>query len=72
MYFLFIMKNNVRPKKCEVKVKLKFHPRRSHESPEGEEMYSSNLSLISALDVGGWSTPRFGGITSGNDPVPMV
>ena len=28
-----------------------------HEEPEGEQRYSSTLSLTLALDVGGWSTP---------------
>ena len=32
------------------KVKGKFHPRTSHEGPEGEQRYSSTLSLTSALD----------------------
>jgi hypothetical protein len=35
-------------------------------------MYSSTLSLTSALDGGGWSTPRPGRFTPGNDPVPIV
>ena len=42
------------------KCKGKVHPRRGHEGPEGEEMYSSTLLSTSALD-GGWvvnSTPR--------------
>jgi hypothetical protein len=30
----------------------KDHPRTSHEHPEGEQRYSSTLSLTSALDVG--------------------
>jgi hypothetical protein len=34
-------------------------------------MYSSNLSLTSALDGGGWSTPRPGRFTPGNDPYPL-
>jgi hypothetical protein len=34
--------------------------------------YSSNLSLTSALDGCGWSTPRPGRFTPGNDPVPSV
>ena len=33
-------------------------------------MYSSTLSLTSALD--GWSTPRPGRFTPGKDPVPIV
>ena len=35
-------------------------------------MYSSTLSLTSALDVGGWSKPRPGRFTPGKDPVPIV
>ena len=35
-------------------------------------MYSSTLSLTSALDGGGWSTPRPGRFTPGKDPVPIV
>jgi len=34
------------------KGEVKFHPRTGHESPEGE-MYSSTLSLTSALRGGG-------------------
>jgi hypothetical protein len=43
------------------KGKGKIHPRSSHEGPEGEYKYSSNLSLTSALDGGGGvhnATPR--------------
>jgi hypothetical protein len=35
-------------------------------------MYSSTLSLTSALDGGGWSTPRSGRFTPGKDPVRIV
>ena len=35
-------------------------------------MYSSTLPSTSALDGGGWSTPRLGRFTSGKDPVPIV
>jgi len=38
--------------------KDKGHPRPGHKVPEGEMMYSSTLSLTSALDESGWSTPR--------------
>ena len=34
--------------------KGKDHPRTDHEGPEGEQRYSSTLSLASALDGGGW------------------
>jgi len=43
-----------------------------HEDTEGELMYSFTLSLTSALDGGGWSTPRLGRFTPGKDPVPIV
>ena len=45
------------------KGKGKFRPGRGHEGPEGESRYSSTLSLTSALDVGGWLTPRPGRFT---------
>jgi hypothetical protein len=35
-------------------------------------MYSSTLPSTSALDGGGWSTPRSGRLTSGKDPVPIA
>jgi hypothetical protein len=50
----------------------KVHTRAGHEGPEGEQRYSSTLSLTSALDGGGWSTPRIGRFTPGKDPVPIV
>ena len=43
-----------------------------HEDQEREERYSSNLSLTSALDGGGWSMPRLGRFTPKNDPVTTV
>ena len=55
-----------------VEVKGEIHPRTGHEVPEGEYGYSCTLSLTSAPDVGGWSTPRPGRFTSGNEPVPIV
>jgi hypothetical protein len=36
------------------------------------QSYSSTLSLTSALDRGGWSTPRPGRFTCRKDPVPIV
>jgi len=35
-------------------------------------MYSCTLSLTSALDVGGWLTPRSDRFTPGRDTVPLV
>jgi hypothetical protein len=54
------------------KGKGKVHPRIGHEGPEGEYMQSSTLSLTSALDEGGWLTPRPGRFTPGKDLVPIV
>jgi len=48
------------------------HPVAGHEGPEVEQRYSSTLSLTSALDGGGCSTPRPGRFTRGKDPVPIV
>jgi len=50
----------------------KVHPMKGHEGPEGEERYSSTLSLTSAVNEGGWSTPRPGRSTPEKDPVPNV
>jgi len=54
------------------KSKGKGQPRTGHESPEGEQMYSSILHSTSALDVGGSSTPRPRPFTPGKDPVSIV
>jgi len=54
------------------KGKGKGHLVTGHEGPEGEQRYSSTLSLTSALDEGGWSTPRPGRFTPGKHPVPIV
>jgi hypothetical protein len=54
------------------KGKGKFHPRRGHEDSEGEYRYSSTLSLTSAVNGAGWSTPRPGRFTPGEYPVPIV
>jgi hypothetical protein len=35
-------------------------------------MYSSTISLTSALDGVGWLTPRAGRLTPGSDPVRLV
>jgi hypothetical protein len=50
----------------------KVHPLTDHEGPEEEYRYSPTLTLTSALDEGGWSTPRPGRFTPGEDPVPIV
>jgi hypothetical protein len=54
------------------KGKGKAHPITGHEGPEGEQRYSSTLSLTSSLDGDGWSAPRPGRFTPGNYTVPVV
>jgi hypothetical protein len=49
------------------KVKGKVRPRAGHEGPEGDQTYSSTFSLTSALDEGGWLTPRPGLFTPGKE-----
>jgi hypothetical protein len=49
------------------KDKGKAHSRTGHESPEGEQRYNSTLSLTSAQDGGGWSTPRPNHFTPGKE-----
>ena len=49
------------------------HPRAGREGPEGEWRYSCTpFFLTSALDGGGWSTPRPSHFTTGNDPAPIL
>ena len=59
---------------CAITFQLEsnIHHRTGHESPEGKQTYSSTISWTSALDEGGWSTPRPGRFTPGKDPVPIV
>jgi hypothetical protein len=49
------------------KGKGKGHPRTGQEGPEGEQRYSSTLSLTLALDEGGLSTPRPGRFIPGKE-----
>jgi hypothetical protein len=44
--------------------------RKCHEGPEGEQRYSSTLSLL--IDGDDCLTPRPGRFTPGKDPVPTV
>jgi len=55
----------------KVKGKGKGHPRTDHENPEGEQIYSSTLSLTSALDADGWSTSRPGRFNPRKGPAPI-
>jgi len=47
--------------------KGKGHSTTGHEGPEGEQKYSSTISLTSVLDGGGWSAPRPGRFTPGKE-----
>jgi hypothetical protein len=51
--------------------KRKVRPRTGHDVPKEQYMYSSNLSLTSALARGGWLTPR-PDFTPEIAPVPIV
>jgi hypothetical protein len=53
------------------KRKGKGFPSQGHEGPEGVT-WIAPFSLTSALDVGGWSTPRPSRITPGKDCMPIV
>jgi hypothetical protein len=55
----------------KVKSKGKGPPGTGHEGPEGK-MNSSTLPLTSAIDEGGWSTPRPDSFTPGKDPVSIA
>jgi hypothetical protein len=52
--------------------KGKVHPITCHEGTKGVWRYRSALSLTWALYGGGWLTPRPGGFTPGNNPLPIV
>jgi hypothetical protein len=51
----------------KVKDRGKIHPTTSHEGSDGKQRYSSNHSLTSALDGGGWLTPRPSRFIPGNE-----
>jgi hypothetical protein len=55
-----------------VKFEEKIRPKTGHEYSEGEWIYSSTLSLTSALDGVGWSKPHLGLFTPGKEPVRIV
>jgi hypothetical protein len=55
-----------------IKVKVKFNLEQATKFPRGELRYNSTLSLTSALDGSGWSTPRPGGFIPGKETVPIV
>jgi hypothetical protein len=57
----------------EVNAKGKVRPKAVYEGLEGEQRYSSTVSLTSALDAGGWLTPRHWPLNPRErDPVPIV
>ena len=56
----------------QMEVNGKVHPRTGHEVPEEDYMCNYTLSLTSALDGGGWSTPHPGRFIPRKEPVPIV
>jgi hypothetical protein len=52
--------------------KSEVHPATGHEGQKWKHRHASTLSLTSALDVGGWSTPRRGRFNPDNDQMPTV
>jgi hypothetical protein len=58
------------PHSHKVEVKVKFDLEQATKTQRGVEVLA--LSLTSALDEGGWSTPRPGRFTPGKDPVSSV
>ena len=63
--------NNMILGNYKVKGKGEGRPVTGYEDAEAEQRYSCTLSLTSALDGSGWSTPRPGRFTLGKDPVPI-
>jgi hypothetical protein len=55
-----------------IKGKGNVHHRTGHKGPEGEQRYTSTLSLTLALDGCGWSIPRPIRFTPRKDLVPIV
>jgi len=55
--------SNLHFRSLKYRVKGKVRPRKRHAGPEGEQRYSSTLSLTSVLDGGRWSAPRPGHFT---------
>jgi hypothetical protein len=56
---------------CIVSVKVKVTLEQATKAQRGYR-YGSTLSLTSAIDGGGWSTPHSGRFIPGKDPVPIV
>jgi hypothetical protein len=55
-----------------VKVKVKFPLEQAIKAQRGSRGIAILFLLTLVLDGGGWSTPRPGHFTPGNDPVPIV
>ena len=52
--------------------KEEVHPRTGDGGLEGKYSYSSTLSVTSALEGGGWLTPRPGRFTPGKTPAHII
>ena len=56
----------------DIGLRVKFSQEQARRPRGGEQMYSSTLPSTSALDGGGWSTPRSGRFIPWKDPVTKV
>jgi hypothetical protein len=69
---LYFQNVSICSKRCEQNAcNMKVRPITGHEGPEVEWRYSSTLSLTSALDGGGRSTPHPGHFTRGKARYPL-
>jgi len=57
---------------ASLKGEVTVHPRIGQEGPEGEQKYSSTLSLTSELDRVGGQRHAPAALPPGNEPVPIV
>jgi hypothetical protein len=69
---ILVLSSFLSVKKLSLNKKVKIDLRTGHKGSKGEQRYSSTLSLTSALDGGGWLTPRSGFYNPENDPVTIV
>jgi hypothetical protein len=58
--------------RVKIKVKVKFTLEQAVKAQRGSRGIALLFPLTSALDRGGWSTPRPRRFTPGKDPVPIV
>jgi hypothetical protein len=67
IYIYVIRRQRVKGNKTKLKVKVTLE-----QATKTQRWRRGILSLNSALEGGGWSTPRPGRLTPGKDPVPIL